>query len=73
VYVYDVVDVDAERERLQKQKEFIENGIKPLQAKLSNESFVSRAKPEIVEQSKQKLKELTDQLEAVNKHLAELG
>jgi valyl-tRNA synthetase len=73
VYVYDVVDVDAERERLQKQKEFIENGIKPLQAKLSNESFVSRAKPEIVEQSKQKLKELTDQLDAVNKHLAELG
>jgi len=73
VYVYDVVDADAERERLQKQKEFIENGIKPLQSKLSNESFVSRAKPEIVEQSKQKLKELTDQLEAVNKHLAELG
>jgi valyl-tRNA synthetase len=73
VYVYDVVDVDAERERLQKQKEFIENGIKPLQAKLSNESFVSRAKPEIVEQSKHKFKELTDQLEAVNKHLAELG
>jgi valyl-tRNA synthetase len=73
VYVYDVVDVDAERDRLQKQREFIENGIRPLQSKLSNESFVSRAKPEVVEQSRQKLKELTDQLDAVNKHLAELG
>jgi valyl-tRNA synthetase len=73
VYVYDVVDVEAERQRLQKQKEFIENGIRPLQAKLSNESFVSRAKPEVVEQSRQKLKELTDQLDAVNKHLSELG
>jgi len=73
IYVHDVVDVEAERLRLQKQKEFIENGIRPLQAKLSNESFISRAKPEIVEQSRQKLKDLTDQLEAVNKHLAELA
>jgi valyl-tRNA synthetase len=73
VYVYDVVDVEAERERLQKQKEFIENGLRPLQAKLSNDSFVSRAKPEVVEQSRQKLKELTDQLDAVSKHLSELG
>lgn len=73
IYVHDVVDVEAERQRLQKQKEFIENGIRPLQAKLSNDSFVSRAKPEVVEQSRQKLKDLTDQLDAVNKHLAELA
>jgi len=73
IYVHDVVDVEAERQRLQKQKEFIENGIRPLQAKLSNESFVSRAKPEVVEQSRQKLKDLTDQLDAVNKNLAELA
>jgi len=72
VYVYDMIDIEAERQRLQKQKEFIENGSRPLQAKLTNENFLSRAKPEIVEQSRQKLKELTEQLEAVNKHLAEL-
>ncbi len=73
VYVHDVVDVEAEKQRLQKQKEFIENGIRPLQAKLSNEGFVSRAKPEIVEQSQQKLKDLMAQLSAVEKNLAELG
>jgi valyl-tRNA synthetase len=73
IYVHDVVDVEAERQRLQKQKEFIENGIRPLQAKLSNDSFVSRAKPEVVEQSRQKLKDLTDQLDAVNKNLDELA
>jgi valyl-tRNA synthetase len=73
LYVHDVIDPEAERQRLLKQKEFIEKGIKPLQAKLSNESFVSRAAPEVVEQSRQKLKELTDQLTAVEKLLGELN
>lgn len=73
LYVHDVIDPAAERQRLQKQKEFIENGLRPLQAKLSNENFVSRAKPEVVEQSRQKMNELAEQLAAVEKHLAELN
>jgi valyl-tRNA synthetase len=73
LYVHDVIDPEAERVRLQKQKEFIENGLRPLQAKLGNENFISRAKPEVVEQTRQKINELAEQLAAVNKHLAELG
>ena len=73
IYVHDVIDPDEERKRLQKQKEFVEKGIKPLAGKLSNENFISRAKPEVVEQSRAKLKELQDQLAAIEKHLAELG
>jgi valyl-tRNA synthetase len=72
VFVHDVIDPEEERKRLQKQKEFVEKGIQPLWAKLNNENFVSRAKPEVVEQSKQKLKELQEQLAAIEKHLAEL-
>jgi valyl-tRNA synthetase len=72
IFVHDVIDAEAERQRLLKQKDFIEKGIKPLASKLGNENFVSRAAPEVVEQSRQKLKELTDQLEAVEKLLAEL-
>ena len=72
LFVHDAVDKDAERQRLQKQKEFVEKGIKPLAGKLGNENFTSRAKPEVVEQSRQKLKELTEQLEAIEKLLAEL-
>ena len=73
VYVHDVIDPDEERKRLQKQKEFVEKGIKPLEGKLNNENFTSRAKPEVVEQSRQKLKELQDQLAAIEKHLSELN
>ena len=73
IYVHDAVDKEAERKRLEKQKEFIEKGIKPLEGKLGNENFTSRAKPEVVELSRCKLKELTEQLAAVEKLLAELN
>jgi len=72
IYVHGVIDPQAERKRLEKKKQQLENGIKPLQAKLGNENFVTRAKPEVVEQARRRLKELTGQLEAVDKHLAEL-
>ena len=72
IYVHGVIDPQAERKRLEKKKQQLENGIKPLQAKLGNENFVTRAKPEVVEQAGRRLKELTEQLEAVDKHLVEL-
>jgi valyl-tRNA synthetase len=73
VYVHGAVDRRAERERLEKKKQELENGIGPLQAKLGNENFVTRAKPEVVRQAGDRLKELSEQLEAVNRNLAELG
>ena len=72
IYVHDAIDVVAERKRLTKQKEQIEGAKKSVEAKLSNENFISRAKPEVVAQTKEKLAEYTEQLKAVEKHLAEL-
>ncbi len=73
LYVHGVVDREAERQRLEKQKQQLENGIGPLRTKLANENFVTRAKPEVVEQSRQRLAELTEQLEAVEAHLKQLN
>lgn len=73
VFVHDVVDIEAEQARLQKQKEYLEKGIEPLRAKLSNEQFLSRAKPEVVEQSRKKLEELSEQLQQVEQLLRELA
>ncbi|MBN2591737.1 MAG: valine--tRNA ligase [Sedimentisphaerales bacterium] len=72
VFVHNVVDVEAEKARLQKQKEQVENAKKGTEAKLSNENFVSRAKPEVVAQAREKLVQLTEQLETIVKHLSEL-
>jgi len=73
VYVHDVIDPEAERARLAKQKQEIEQAKKGVEGKLNNENFVARAKPEVVAQAREKFQQLQEQLQAVEKHLAELG
>jgi len=73
VYVHDVIDPEAERIRLTKQQQEIEQAKKGVESKLANENFVARAKPEVVAQTREKLRQLQDQLQAVERHLAELG
>ncbi len=72
IFVHDVIDIDAERSRLEKQREMLINGIKPIEAKLANENYVSRAKPEVVQSSKDRLAELNEQLAAIEKLIAEI-
>jgi valyl-tRNA synthetase len=72
VYVHDAVDAQAERIKLQKQRELIQRGLNSLHAKLSNENFVKRAKPEVVAQSRTKQTELQQQLATIEKYLTEL-
>jgi len=73
VYVHDAVDPAAERAGLEKQALQISQNLKGVEAKLANENFVNRAKPEVVEQARHKRVELQEQLEAINRHLNELG
>ena len=72
IYLDEAIDPQAERKRLEKQKQQIENALSGVQAKLSNDNFINKAKPEIVEQARQKAAELQEQLTSVEKHLAEL-
>jgi valyl-tRNA synthetase len=72
VYVHDVIDPDAERARLEKQKLDLEGARSAVERKLANENFVTKAKPEVVAQARARLQQLTEQVQAVNEHLAEL-
>ncbi|MBN1360541.1 MAG: valine--tRNA ligase [Sedimentisphaerales bacterium] len=72
VYLHDVIDPQAERTRLEKQKQEIEQAKKGVEGKLANENFVTRAKPEVVAQARERSQQLQEQLQAVEKHLAEL-
>jgi len=72
VYVHNAIDIDAERAKLEKQKQQIESTKKNLDEKLSNQDFVTKAKAEIVAKTREKLAEVTEQLQTVEKHLLEL-
>ncbi len=72
IYVHDAVDLQAERAKLEKQKEQIEKAKKTVEAKLANENFINKAKAEVVAQARARLADLLEQLKTVEKHLAEL-
>jgi len=72
LFVHDVIDPEAERRRLQKQKQQLEVMTNSLRGKLANENFLTRAKPEVVARTKDKLAELLERAETVENHLAEL-
>jgi valyl-tRNA synthetase len=72
VYVHDAIAPQVERKRLEKQKDKIEKAKKAAEVKLGNEDFVKKAKPKVVAKAKEKLAELTEQLETIEKHLSEL-
>jgi valyl-tRNA synthetase len=72
VYVHDAVDLEAERLRFEKQKQQLTKAKETVQAKLTNEDFVTKAKPQVVAQAKDKLAQLTEQLKNIEKHLSEL-
>jgi valyl-tRNA synthetase len=72
IYLHEAIDIEAEKQRLEKQKQQIEKAKKAVKAKLANENFVSKAKPEVVAQARDRLAELSEQLKTVDKHLLEL-
>ncbi|MCP4259860.1 MAG: valine--tRNA ligase [Planctomycetes bacterium] len=72
IYVHDAVDIQAERTKLEKQKQQIEKAKKAAEGKLANENFVTKAKPEVVAQARKRLVDLSEQLKTVETHLSEL-
>ncbi len=65
-----IVDLDAEAQRLAKEKEKIESELASVEKKLANENFVSRAKPEVVEREREKKTRLEIERDKINESLA---
>jgi len=67
------IDIDKEREELQKEKIYYDGFIASVKKKLENERFVQNAKPEIVEVERKKLSDASEKLSIIEKRLSQLS
>lgn len=67
------VDLDAEREKIEKEIEYTEGFLQKVMKKLSNEKFVNNAPEQVVALEKKKEADAEAKLEVLRKSLAELG
>ena len=68
-----MVDFEAERVRLEKERKKLSADEQKFSKKLSNPGFLAKAAPEIIEKDTAKLAEVRDQLSRIEAQLAELG
>ena len=67
------VDVAAEKARLTKEAARLEGEITKAQGKLSNESFVSRAPAQVIEQERKRVTDFTATVAKIHDQLKRLG
>lgn len=68
-----LIDFEKEKARLSKEKEKLQQEIDKLEKKLSNENFLSKANPEVVEKEKEKLRLHKENHDVVMKGLEKLN
>ena len=68
-----LADLDVERKRLAKDRDETAAAMQRLEAKLANQGFIAKAKPEVIEAERARMSELKDKLAAIERNLAELG
>ncbi|MBS3975079.1 MAG: valine--tRNA ligase [Actinobacteria bacterium] len=68
-----LVDFEAERERVSKQLEKATDELEKIERKLSNEGFLAKAAPEIIEKDRSKATELKDAIAAFSAQLTEIS
>jgi valyl-tRNA synthetase len=68
----ELIDLSAERARLEKERARALDEAAKVAAKLANESFVSRAKPEVVQENRDRLAAFKAEAERLEAALARL-
>ena len=69
----DVVDLAAERQRLEQERAATEETVQRLEARLGDEQFVSKAPAEVVERERQRLASLQERGQRLDQFLAQLS
>ncbi len=67
-----LVDLSAERQRLEKEREHLARGVLNLERQLANPEFLQNARPDVVEQARAQLAERCEHLQRIDDSLASL-
>jgi valyl-tRNA synthetase len=67
------IDVEAEKERLNGELNYLEGFLKSVNAKLNNERFVQNAKPEIIQNERNKKADAESKIAIIRESLSSLG
>jgi valyl-tRNA synthetase len=70
--VGEIADPEAEREKLQKELTYTEGFLSSVEKKLSNERFVSNAKPEVVAMEQKKMQDAIQRIQVLKEQLEAL-
>ena len=73
VSLADNIDVNAERERLLKEIEYLQGFLRSVESKLLNERFVQNAKPEVVENERRKQEDAQSKIRILEDSLQTLA
>jgi valyl-tRNA synthetase len=68
-----IIDVDAERARLDKLRQKVESDLGKAQAKLANDKFVNNAPPPVVEQERQRVTDFEKKITQIKEQIGKLG
>ena len=68
----DSVDPAVEKDRMQKELEYLKGFLKSVDAKLSNERFVNNAKADVVENEKKKKADAEQKISILTESLAKM-
>jgi valyl-tRNA synthetase len=72
IQLNETIDVEAERERLNAELVYLQGFLKSVDAKLSNERFVQNAKPEIIQNERNKKADSEAKMQIIKNSLASL-
>lgn len=68
----DLIDIEKEIERLEKEKHTLEKELERVNGKLNNQGFVAKAPPKVIDEEKEKLVKYREMYDKVNDRLTEL-
>ena len=68
----DLVDIEAEKQRIQKEIDFVRKEVTRLTGRLQDEAFLTKAPQAVIEKEKQKLYTLNDRLEKLEQQSSRL-